>query len=167
MAMERRQLGVGLLALLAFAGIILSFGPPRLLWLNEGPWLDYPWYRGVGALVAAAAFLAAALLPRSLSGKVAAGLPAILLLAWSAHLLVLRVEVGRNGLVARGLRGGHAIAWRDVVGVDPEPERLVVRGPGDPVVIPTRGAEAEDRARLERTIARRVREATQPQPGSP
>jgi hypothetical protein len=144
-------------------GIILSFGPPRLLWLNEGPRLDYPWYRGAGALVAAAAFLAAAFLPRSKAGKVAAGLPAVLLLTWSAHLFAVRVEAGRNGLVAQGLRGRHALAWREVVGVDPEPERLVVRGPAEPVIIPTRGAGAEDRARLERTIARRVREATAPQ----
>ena len=64
----------------------------------------------------------------------------------------------------RDLRGSRRLAWRAVTRVEPEAHALLLQGRGDESVdIETSGFTAEQRASLERTVARRVREAqTQP-----
>ena len=64
------------------------------------------------------------------------------------------------GLSLRDLRGSRRLAWRDVTRVEPEAHSLSLQGRGgERVDIDTSGFAAEQRASLERTVARRVREA--------
>ena len=81
------------------------------------------------------------------------------------HRLAYRLEVGAAGVSVRDLRGSRRLAWRDVTRVEPEPHSLFLQGRGgDRVDIDTTGFTAEQRASLERTVARRVREAQAPPP---
>ncbi len=150
------------LALLAVAAAatVFAFGSPRFTWQNEGLRVDHPPRQGAAALVAASAVAAAALSGRSrpvaAAGLVAAaalGVLAVSRLAW-------KVEAVQDGLHERTIAGRTRIAWSDVERVEPRPETIRLRArDGTEIVVSTRGFAAEDRTRLERTIARRVREA--------
>jgi hypothetical protein len=142
------------------AGLLLAFGPLRAVWLNAGLRIDYPWPRGASALVAAggAAGLAALTRPRALR-FLAAALSIVLGLV-GAGLLLYRLEALDEGLVERRLLGTVRLAWSDVTAVQTEPEALLVAGAATRVRIDTTQLSPDQRASLERTIARRVREAS-------
>ena len=110
---------------LIVAGAIVSMGPPRLTLTNAGLSVEYPWFRGIGALVAAlgAGLLAVAL--RRRWPRIAAGLLAALGLGVGAHLLAYRLE-------------------------GPDETRIEVD---------TTDFRPEQRASLERTIARRIHDS--------
>ena len=155
----RTAVRVTLLALAA-AGAVAAFGSPRFTWENEGLRVEHPPHRGVAALLGASALAGAALSGRS--RRVAAvGLAAAAALGLlGAHRLAWRIEAVEAGLHERTIAGWTRIAWRDVERVEPRPEALRVRArDGRETVVGARGFSAEDRTRLERTIARRVREA--------
>jgi hypothetical protein len=141
-------------------GLLLAFGPLRAVWLNAGLRIDYPWPRGASALVAAggAAGLAALTRPRALR-FLAAALSIVLGLV-GAGLLLYRLEALDEGLVERRLLGTVRLAWSDVTAVQTEPEALLVAGAATRVRIDTTQLSPDQRASLERTIARRVREAS-------
>jgi len=64
------------------------------------------------------------------------------------------------GLHERTLTGWTRVAWREVELVEPRPRAIRLRARhGTSITVATRAFTAEDRTRLERTIARRVREA--------
>ena len=149
-------------ALLAFAavGTAASFGSPRFTWENDGLRVDHPPRRAVGALVAAAAAAAVGLSGRSRPAAVAGIAAAIALAALAADRLAWRVEAVQDGLHERTIAGSRAIAWSDVERVEPRPDALRLRArDGTEIVVSAGGFAPEDRTRLERTIARRVREA--------
>jgi hypothetical protein len=156
---SRTAVRVTLLALAA-AATVAAFGSPRFTWENAGLRVDHPPHRGAAALLAAAAFAGAALSGRS-RPTAAVGLAAAAALGLlGAHRLAWRIEAVEGGLHERTIAGWTRLAWSDVELVEPRPEALRLRARGGrEVVVSARGFSTEDRTRLERTIARRVREA--------
>ncbi len=150
------------LALVAFAAgtAVFAFGSPRFTWQNEGLSIDRPPRQGAAALVSSAAVAAAALSGRS-RALAAAGLAATAgLAALGASRLAWRVDAVQDGLRERTITGSTRIAWSDVERVEPRQQAIRLRArDGREIVVSARGFAPEDRIRLERTIARRVREA--------
>lgn len=154
----RTAVRVALLALAA-AGTAAALGPPRFTWENEGLRVAYPHHRGAAALLGAAALAGAALSGRSRPAA-AAGLAAAAALALlGVHRLAWRVEAVEAGLRERTARGWTRFDWADVERVERRPDSLRVRArDGREIVVDARPFPPEERTRLERTIARRVRE---------
>jgi hypothetical protein len=158
-----------LLALAGLAVLLLGFwgveGPPRLTLSNTGLGIDYPTLRALAALAAAAGAAAlAVVVPRRALG-VAAVVAAAAFSIFGLHRLVFRLGVGQGGLFLRDLSGSRRMAWRDVTRVEPQPHTLELLGHGpERLEIDTSSFTAEQRASLERTIARRVKEAQPPAP---
>jgi hypothetical protein len=149
------------LLVLAAAAVPVALGPPRFTWENDGLRLQHPATQGVAALLGAGALLAAALplRPRALAALGLAAACGLALLG--AQRFVWRVEAVEAGLHERTLSGWTRIAWRDVERLDSRPGAVVLRSRGGPTVtLATRGFGGEDRTRLERTIARRLKEAS-------
>jgi len=163
----RTAVRVALLALAATA-TVAALGPPRFTWENAGLRIDHPRHRGAAALLAATALAGAAVSGRSRRAAVAGLATAAALGVLGAHRLAWRVEAVEAGLHERTISGWTRIAWRDVELVEPRPEALRLRARGGrEIVVGARGFSAEDRTRLERTIARRVREAGMVTAGEP
>ncbi len=143
----------------ALAALPFASAPPRVLWQNAGPSIQYPLVAWVGALAAALALAGLSLsLPKGRSRAVAL-VPAGALALWSGHLLAYRLNATERGLTQRSLAGSSAVAWREVTGVELEASHIRVHGPNGTLEIPSQRIAPEDRARLERTISREVREA--------
>jgi hypothetical protein len=147
--------------LLAGAATVYSAGPPRFTWANAGLRVDHPPLQGAAA-VAGALLLALAAIgmrPRALlvlcvSAAAGLGLLGTERLAW-------RLEAVETGLNERTTLGWTRLGWQEVASVDSRPDALVVRSrAGVTVSVGTRACPADERQRLERTIARRVREAS-------
>jgi hypothetical protein len=144
------------------AGAVMAFGAPRLVWLNAGPRLEYPAALAIAAAAAAAgaSLLAAVATPRA--GRLAFALLAAGLLALAAERLLYRLEVVDDGVQVRGLFGSRRLPWASVAHVDLRPDALaLVDADHAAIEIGTSGLSADERASLERTVARRVREAGQ------
>jgi hypothetical protein len=150
------------LALLAVAAgaVALALGRPRFTWENAGLRVAHPPQQAAAALLGAAALAGAALSGRSRPAAVVGLAAAAAVGLLGAQRLAWRVEAVEAGLHERTLSGWKRIAWPDVEVVEPRPDalRLRARG-GTTIAVSTRGFAAEDRTRLERTIARRVKEA--------
>ena len=153
-----------LLALASLAALLLglwgAWGAPRLTLSNAGLGIDYPALRSLALLGAAAvAAVLVFVLPRRALGVLAL----VAVTGFSIlglHRLAYRLEVGPAGVSVRDLRGSRRLAWRDVTRVEPDPHSLLLQGRGgDRALIDTSGFTPEQRASIERTVARRVREA--------
>jgi hypothetical protein len=165
--LTRRAAARAALVCLALPCTVLALGPPRLTWQNAGLRVDHPPYQGAAALLAAALVMATAVGARPRAAAAIAFAAAAGLATLGAQRLAWRVEAIGPGLRQRTLAGWTRIAWPDVVAVEPLPGAVRVRAPrGDSIEVATRGLGTEDRMRLERTIARRVREAAPSIPGS-
>ena len=145
------------------AGAWLSTGEPRFAWHNTTLVVDYARTRWLSALAAAlGACLAAWTAPRwwirlALLGVAAAAA------GIGLHRGLYRLEADSVSLVQRGIFGTDRVAWKDVSRVESGPAVAVVWGaPDRQVRIRTGDLLAEDRAILDRTVARRVREANPP-----
>jgi hypothetical protein len=159
--LSRRTAAGTALLVLAGAAAALALGPPRFTWENEGLRVQHPLPQAVGALVAAVALAAAALplRPRALAALGLAAACGLALLA--AQRFAWKVEALGDGLNERTLAGWTRVAWRDVEAVDYREGGVVLRSRGGPTIaLATRRFGGEDRARLERTIARRLKEAS-------
>jgi hypothetical protein len=155
------RLALGTTGVLAFAaGAYLSSGPPVLTLLNDSLRISYPWPRAAAALVAAAG---AAVVARSIPRRwlqLCGGVLALLAVASATHLLAYRVEAGDGAIEATGLLSRERLAWSDVSRVEAGPGVLVLfEGTQVRVRVDTVDYSADQRASLERTITRRVREA--------
>lgn len=148
--------GIGL----TVAGGLLSTGAPRLVFVNAGLQVEYPVTRGLAALAATAGLaLVAAAIPK-LAFRLLACVAALGVSFVALHLLLYRLEASDAGLLSRGVLGTTAIEWREVVGLDRGGDELIVTGRSDRQVrIDTTDFGSDQRATLERTIARRVRES--------
>ena len=159
------------------AGAFVSMGPPRLTLTNAGLSVEYPWFRGAGALVAAFGAALLALAVRRRWPRVAAGALAALGLAVGVHLLAYRLEADAAGLSARGLSGSRAVGGvqkQKISGWTSFPRTTgsvsARTGPNSAAAASSRAVtrievdttdfRPEQRASLERTIARRVRDSS-------
>ena len=149
-----------LLLLLALVLTFVAFGSPSFTWGNEGVRVQHPWAQAVAAFGAALALAGAAFGFARLAPRIALGLAAAVLVALSAHHLAWRLEALDAGVNERSLRGAVSLSWSEIVSVEPTVGAVTLRSrSGKRLVIGTRGFEPDERVRLERTIARRVREA--------
>lgn len=156
---RRWALVVGALVFVV-AGSITWNQAPRFVWLNTGLSIDYAWPAAAGAWLAAGG---AVLAGTALSGRArwAPAAAALLGLGLGVHMLLYRVTAEATGLGERGLLGTRMLAWKDVGRVEAGSRFVVVWGRDEMQVrIDAASFPPEDRARLDRTIARRVREAT-------
>jgi hypothetical protein len=148
----------------AVAAVAFALGPPQVLWQNAGPSIEYPWTARAGGLVGALALAGLGRSLQSARGRVLTLIPAGILVLWSGELFAYRLTATELGVARRDLSGSSSVPWRDVTRVDLESGHVAVHGRNGTVRIPTNRISPEDRARLERTISRHVREAT---PGAP
>jgi hypothetical protein len=160
--MTRRRWLIAAGAALIVAGGFLSVGAPRTVLLNESLRIEYPWIRSLGAFAAAAgaAFVAAVLSP--LAFRLVAGVLSLAALVVSLHLFRYRLDATDAGLVSRGVLGTTAIAWKDVSNVDQGPDLTLVTSADERIRVDTTDFSPDQRATLERAIARHVREHTSP-----
>jgi hypothetical protein len=152
---------VALGAIVFVAGAYASQGPPRLTLLNAGLSVQHSWSHPLGALAAATgAVLLAAASPRRWARIVFHALSALSVLV-AIHLALYRVDADQGGLASRGLLGGTRIPWGEVAGVDGDAGLVVVTSKDQrKISVDTADFRPEQRATLDRTIARRVRESS-------
>jgi hypothetical protein len=154
----------GFLAVPAGAAVIatawLSTGPPRITLLNASVVVDYPWSRGVAAIACAAGIaLLGALLRRPALRGVGFVLALGSLLV-GAHLILYRLEASASAIATRGVLGTTTIGWKAVSGVELAATDVLVHGEGGTTIsVDTADFAPEQRAMLERTVARHVRES--------
>jgi len=142
------------------AGAMFSGGPPSFTWVNDGLRVHYSWRHPVAAAAAAAGAAVLGLSLRRPVARTALALLALGALLLAADRLRYRLEAGGEGIAERSLLGSTRMAWSEVGRVDSRADGLVVTAVSAArISVPTRGWPPHDVAQLERTIARRVREA--------
>jgi hypothetical protein len=146
------------LVAVALAG--LALGAPRFTWANEGVRVEHPWVHAAAAALAALTLVAAAW--RAPRGHVAAAcLGAILLAGLAAQRAAYRLDAVEAGIRGRSLAGSIGLAWREIEAVEPRAAAITLRArDGRTLVVATGRFAPDERVRLERTIARRVLEAS-------
>jgi hypothetical protein len=137
--------------------------PPHFTWLNAGLSIDYPPAAAAWAMAAAAAALVTSLSLRPGPRLAGTGVAA-LALVFALQLVRYQVAVADSGLKQRGLFGTTTLPWRQVTRVESGTRVIVVWGSGGDAQVRVEAAAfaAEDRARFERTLARRIKEAAAP-----
>jgi hypothetical protein len=156
---SRRAVRLLLLALSLVLGLV-ALGPPSFTWGNDGVHVQHAWAQPAAALAAALSLAGVSLGLRRRALQLAAGLAAVGLAALAAHELAWRLDAVETGLRVRSLVGGTSLRWSEIEAVEPHSGLVLVRGKhGVRLVIGTARFEPDERIRLERTIARRVREA--------
>jgi hypothetical protein len=149
-----------LLLLVAVALTTLALGAPHFTWANDGVVVDHPRTQPLAALGAALALGAAAFGARPRSLVVAAGAGAIALVGLGAHQLAWRIDAVEAGFQERSLGRAVHLGWSEIEAVEPRDGTVTLRArDGQKVVIGTTRFAPDERIRLERTIARRVKEA--------
>jgi hypothetical protein len=127
--------------------------------LNSAVRVDYPAPRGAFALMAAGGLglLAGSQARRALRAALLA--TAVIAAGTGAHLLLYRVEAGSQDLVVQGMLGSRRVAWRQVSSFKLHGDKLLIEAAdGRTLTIATGGFQPEQRATLERTLARRLEE---------
>jgi hypothetical protein len=167
--MARGRLVLSVLALaVVLAGAWLSFGPPRFTLVNAGLRLDYPPARAAAAFAAAAGAGLAAATVRRRGPRLLAGAVGLALALWAGELLAYRLEADAQALSVHTLGRRLGIPWREVTHVQAGSRLVVVTGGADAQIqVATDGFTAQQRATIERTIARRVGEAQGRMPAPP
>lgn len=156
--MKRAGLAAAGLALAA-AGLWQATRPAALTLSNSGLSAAYPPAAAWGALAAAAglALVLAALPPGRL--RLLPVVPALLFVLLAGERACYRIEAGRETLSVRGLGGREQVPWKAVEAVQPEEDGLRVRAGQLELRLRLGPLDPAERPSLERTIARRVREA--------
>lgn len=138
----------------------LSAGPPRITLLNASVVVDYPWPRSVAAMACAAGIALLAALLRKPALRGVGFVLALGSLLVGAHLTLYRLEASGSGIASRGVLGTTTIGWKAVNGVELGAADILVHGEGGTTIsIDTADFAPEQRAILERTVARHVRES--------
>jgi hypothetical protein len=150
-----------LLLLVAVALATQALGAPRFTWANDGVRVDHPWTQAAAALGAALALVAAAWTRRPIAWPIAAGIAAVALAALGAERAAYQLDAVATGIRGRSLGGSVELPWPSIEAVEPRAGSLTLRArDGRALVIRTGGFAPDERVRLERTIARRVTEAS-------
>ena len=148
-------------AIVFVVGAYQSQGPPRLTLLNTGLAVQHGLRHPAGALLAA---IGAALLAMAATRRWARVIfipLAILSVLVAIHLALYRVDADQAGLASRGLMRQVRIPWGEVIGVDADAGLLVITGRNqNKIRVDTTDFRPDQRATLDRTIARRVRESS-------
>lgn len=146
-------------------GAWLSSGAPRITLLNAALRIDYPWPRSAGAALCCLGALAAAwAIPRATLRRIAMVL-ALGPLLIALHLLAWKLDIEAPGLSFRGLFGTTTIRWPDVAHIDLLAGAVRVEAKdGTQLQIDTTDFSIEQRASVERTLARHVEEHGGPAP---
>ena len=148
-------------AIVFVAGAYASLGPPVLTLVNAGLSVHHPWRHPVGAVGGAAAAALLALASPRRWARLIFGALATLSVLVAIHLTAYRVDADQTGLASRGLFGRTRIPWADVAGVDGDASQVVVTGKAqNKIRVDTTDFRPDQRATLDRTIARRVRESS-------
>ena len=141
------------------AGAYASQGPPRLTLLNAGLSVQHPWRHPAGAALAAAGTILLAVVSPRRWARILFHVLGLISLLVAIHLSVYRVDADQAGLASRGLFGRTRIPWGEVAGVDGDAGQVVVTGKAqNKIRVDTADFRPDQRATLDRTIARRVRE---------
>jgi hypothetical protein len=151
----------GTLLVLAGVAAAYAFGPLRFTWRNSGLLVDHPPAQAAAAVAGAVLLGAAAFRARPPFLPIVGGAVAFGLCVLGAERLVWRLEAVDAGLSERTALGSTRMGWKEIASVNLQPDALVLRARnGATLFVVTRSYPAEQRSRLERTIARRVREAS-------
>lgn len=154
------RLGVGALACIVAVTLgTLSAGPPRFTLLNTAIVIAYPWTRGAAALGCAVAFALFAVTLSRPALRALLLLVALLPVAVGWHLLLYRLEAAQRGLTSRGALGSTTLPWNEIRSVSLGSGAVVVQGESATIRIDTADFSPDQRGALERSVARRVREA--------
>jgi hypothetical protein len=158
--MERRTriILIVLAMVAAAAGAIGTFGPPRVTLTNNAVVIDHPWPVPAGWAAIAAAPILLALAVRSRAFRIALFLLAAVVLLQTWHAAVYRLEAGPTTLEERQALARMVIPWNQVTQVDSRAQEIAVWGPGAQILIDTKHFSPEQRATVDRTIARHLRE---------
>lgn len=160
MRLETLRPAAGLAA--AALGLGLALGPPRFTWANTGLQIAHPPAQGLAALLGALALGLSVAGLRTRALRLAGLAVATALATFGGQRLAWRLEALEGGLVERRLTGTIRMPWDKIDRVESRLAEIEVGGrDGARLRIATGGFPPEDRARLERTISRRVRETTQ------
>jgi hypothetical protein len=159
-ALERktRIILIAIAVAVAAAGAVGTFVPPRVTLSNTALSIDHPWPVPAGWAAIAAAPLLLALAVRSRLGRVALALTAAVLLVQSWHAAVYRLEAGATVLEEKQALARLSIPWNQVTQVDSRAHEIAVWGPSSQILIDTAHFSPEQRATIDRTIARHLRE---------
>ena len=154
----------------AAAGATLLFigigGAPQLTLQNDAISIDYPAHQGL-ALLAVAGLAAAAARRATRPMRYTLAALAVTFVGLGAARLSFSVVASGDELRQESLFGKTVLPWAAISKVELGAERIVAWGAGDePIRIGTTRLTAAQRASLERTISRRVHEASTP-PASP
>jgi len=153
-------------AVLVLAGAVISMGQPRFTLTNAGLSVEYPWFRGAGALLAAVGAALLAYVVRRRGARIAAGGLALVGAVVGAHLLAYRVEADAGGFSSRGVGWRQTVPWSAISRVEGGPGTIVVVAADETrIEVDTTDFGPEQRASLERTIARRIRDNSRPEVG--
>jgi hypothetical protein len=148
-------------AIVFVVGAYQSQGAPRFILLNTGLAVQHGLRHPAGALLAA---IGAGLLAKAATRRWARVIfipLAILSVLVSVHLALYRVDADQTGIASRGLVRQTRIPWGEVTGVDGDAGLVVVTGRNqNKIRIDTTDFSPDQRATLDRTIARRVRESS-------
>jgi hypothetical protein len=151
------------LAVAAAAALPFALRPPRLTLLNAALRVDYGWAACTAALATALLLAAAAASAPSRWPRRAGAVLAVIAAAFAAARVAYRVETRADVVYARALTGATSVPWSEVTRVDRGPDLLVVWGRGESQVrLDTSGFAGDQRAALERALARRIIESTLP-----
>ena len=150
--------GVAATAALCFVGA----GAPRLTLRNDAILIDYPAQVGL-ALIAAAALVAIGASRARRAGRFTLVALALSFAGLGTGRLAYSMVASGEELRQKSLFGSRVLAWKTISRVDLEAGRIVAWGAGDTRIrVGTARLTADQRASLERTISRRVYEATTP-----
>jgi hypothetical protein len=142
----------------AAGGALGTFVPPRVTLSNTALSIDHPWPVPAGWIAIAAAPLLLAMAVRSRLGRVALALTAVVLLVQAWHAAVYRLEAGATVLEEKQALARLSIPWNQVTQVDSRAQEIAVWGPSSQILIDTARFSPEQRATIDRTIARHLRE---------
>ena len=151
--------------LVSGACLLASRGTLRLTWTNDGVEAAFPWLTLALASAAALGLAPALAVVSRPAARVVLILALLGLATRAADRAIYRLQANAAGLEQRGLAGSVSVSWGDVSGVESPSDGIRVRSrEGATVEIPTARLRAEDRATLERTFARRIRESSAARP---
>ncbi len=147
-------------ALAAGTAMLTVSATPLVTLLNDAIEVRWRFGYALAAFSAAVGWLVVALPHGARPLRLLAGMLALAAASTGTDRALFRARVDDAGLSSRGLFGTTSLAWRDVTRVESGSARLIVSGRDERQVrVPVDGWREDQRAALERSIARRVREA--------